>query len=77
MLIVPPARASRSPAPSRPLAIFYRFTVEEAIENGDKGLRGARPHGSGDVSGVEMTLRADQSLPCRRSDRAQRALRRT
>jgi hypothetical protein len=36
MLIVPPARASRRPATSRPLAIFYRFTVEEAIENGDR-----------------------------------------
>jgi len=36
MLIVPPARASWRPAPSRPLAIFYRFTVDEAIENGDR-----------------------------------------
>jgi hypothetical protein len=24
------------PAPSRALAIFYRFTVEETIENGDR-----------------------------------------
>jgi hypothetical protein len=31
-----PARASRGPAPSRSLAISYRFTVEEAIENGDR-----------------------------------------
>jgi hypothetical protein len=31
MLIVSPARASRRLARSRPLAIFYRFTVEEAI----------------------------------------------
>jgi energy-coupling factor transporter ATP-binding protein EcfA2 len=29
-------RASWGPAPSRSLAIFYRFTVEEAIENGDR-----------------------------------------
>ena len=36
MLIGLPARASRRPATSRPLAIFYRFTVEEAIENGDR-----------------------------------------
>jgi hypothetical protein len=36
MLIVPPASASRRPAPSRPLAISYRFTVEETIENGDR-----------------------------------------
>ena len=35
MLIVSPARASRRLATSRPLAISYRFTVEEAIENGD------------------------------------------
>jgi hypothetical protein len=31
-----PARASWDPAPSRSLAIFYRFTIEEAIENGDR-----------------------------------------
>jgi hypothetical protein len=44
MLIVPPCRASRRLATSRPLAIFYRFTVEEAIENGDRAARaGARP----------------------------------
>jgi hypothetical protein len=36
MLIVPPARASQRPATSRPLAIFYRFNAEEAIENGDR-----------------------------------------
>ena len=30
MLIVPPARASRHPATSRPLVIFYGFTLEEA-----------------------------------------------
>ena len=36
MLIVPPVRASRRPAMSRSLAIFYRFTVEEAIETGDR-----------------------------------------
>jgi hypothetical protein len=41
MLIVPLARASRRPATSRPLAIFYRFTVEEAIDNGDSAPRGA------------------------------------
>jgi hypothetical protein len=29
------------PAPSRSLAIFYRFTVEEAIEKRRSGLRGA------------------------------------
>ena len=34
MLIVP-LPAPPGPAPSRPLAISYRFTVEEAIENGD------------------------------------------
>jgi hypothetical protein len=32
----PHARASRGPAASRSLAIFYRFTVEETIENGDR-----------------------------------------
>jgi hypothetical protein len=31
-----PARASQRPATSRPLAIFYRFNAEEAIENGDR-----------------------------------------
>jgi hypothetical protein len=41
MLIVPRARASGRPATSRPLAIFYRFTGEEAIENGDRAPRGA------------------------------------
>jgi hypothetical protein len=36
VLIAPPARASWGSAPSRSLAIFYRFTVEEALENGDR-----------------------------------------
>jgi hypothetical protein len=35
VLIVPRPRLL-GPAPSRSLAIFYRFTIEEAIENGDR-----------------------------------------
>ncbi len=39
-LIIPCPRLP-GPAPSRSLAIFYRFTVEEAIENGDRAYAGA------------------------------------
>ena len=60
MLNRSPARASRRPATSRPLAIFYRFTVEEAIENRDRAYTTLGRHDSGEVSCVEVTLRADQ-----------------
>jgi hypothetical protein len=35
-VLIVSARATRGPALSRSLAIFYRFTVEKAIENGDR-----------------------------------------
>jgi hypothetical protein len=47
------------PAPSRPLAIFYRFTVEEPIENGDRACATLDRTARGEVSGVDVSLRAD------------------
>jgi hypothetical protein len=47
MLIDSPARASRRPAGGRPLAIFYRFTVEEAIETGHRAHAALDPTARG------------------------------
>jgi hypothetical protein len=58
-----PSPRLRCPAPSRALAIFYRFTVEEAIENGDRAQTTLDHTTRWEVSGVEVTLRADHVAP--------------
>ena len=61
MLIVPPARAFPALFRAARSAIFYRFTVEEAIENRDPAYV-ALDDRARKVSGVEVTLRADHVL---------------
>jgi hypothetical protein len=63
VLIVPANPRLLGPVPSCPLPIFYRFTIEETIENGDRAHRTLDNTTWRDVSGVEVTLRADHLVP--------------